>query len=70
MLDLNIGQNRRRTTRRLLVVASTTAVLAACSSVQPFKYTALHEIQPGPGLISGKDGVFVLYNGNETGSAE
>jgi hypothetical protein len=33
----------------------------ACTEVKPFEYTEIHEIQPGPGLLSGDDGEFVLF---------
>ncbi len=36
--------------------------LAACAQVKPFEYTEIHEIPPGPGLVSGEDGEFVLYS--------
>ncbi len=45
----------------LLFVALLSGTLAACSGVQPFEYTAVHEIPPGPGLISGEAGEFELY---------
>lgn len=44
----------------MLAIAALGA-LTACSNVQPFDYTAIDEIPPGPGLISGGDGEFVLY---------
>jgi hypothetical protein len=34
--------------------------LAACAA-KPFDYTAPDEIQPGPGLLTGEDGEFVIY---------
>jgi hypothetical protein len=34
--------------------------LAACAA-EPFDYTPPDEIQPGPGLLSGEDGEFVIY---------
>lgn len=36
-------------------------LLGACADVKPLEYTAIHEIPPGPGLLSGEDGEFVLY---------
>lgn len=46
------------------VLAALTAIglLAACSNVEPFNYTAIHEIPEGPGLFSGSDGEFDLYS--------
>lgn len=69
MSDLNQGQIRRRAFPCLLALAAL-GVLAACSNVRPFNYTAVHEIPPGPGLVSGEDGVFVLYRGGRAGNAE
>ncbi len=48
---------------RLWLFASFGAILlaTACTEVKPFEYTEIHEIQPGPGLLSGEDGEFVLY---------
>lgn len=50
--------------RRFLALAVLTGTLAACSGVQPFEYTEVHEIPPGPGLFSGETGEFELYRGN------
>ena len=48
--------------------AGTTATLTAvfllataCARIEPMEYTEIHEIQPGPGLLSGEQGSFVLY---------
>ena len=53
---------------RLKRGAGTAATLAAvfllataCARFEPLKYTEAHDIQPGPGLLSGKQGTFVLY---------
>ena len=66
MFDLIKGQTPQRAARQILAVAAL-GTLAACSNVQPFDYTAVHEIPPGPGLFSGEDGVFTLY---ESGRSE
>lgn len=47
--------------RRWLAVVWLSSLLAACSGMEPFAYTEVHEIPPGPGLISGEAGEFVLY---------
>ena len=47
--------------RRWLALAMLCGLLAACSGMQPFAYTEVHEMPPGPGLISGEDGEFELY---------
>jgi hypothetical protein len=36
-------------------------LLGACANVTPLEYTEIHEIQPSPGLLSGEDGEFVLF---------
>ncbi len=48
--------------KRLVLLAVLAAGLAACSGVQPYSYTPIDEIPPGPGLFSGEDGEFVLYS--------
>jgi hypothetical protein len=57
----NTGKPLHRAATRLLAVAVLAAGLAACSGMQPYNFTAVDEIPPGPGLISGEDGEFVLY---------
>lgn len=47
---------------RWLVLALLAGMLAACSGMEPFAYTEVHEIPPGPGLISGVAGEFVIYS--------
>ena len=46
---------------RWLCVAAFAAALAACSMGKSVDYTAIDEIPPGPGLLSGEDGEFTLY---------
>jgi hypothetical protein len=38
-------------------------LLAGCSGLhyEPFTYTAVGDMRPGPGLFSGADGEFVVY---------
>ncbi len=69
MLELIKGHNLQRAARRILAIAAVGA-LAACSNVQSFDYTAIDEIPPGRGLLSGGDGVFVLYPLEGTGKDE
>ena len=35
-------------------------LLGACAELKPLEYTEIHEIPPGPGLLSGEDGEFVI----------
>ena len=55
-------QTLRRMTAQLLAAAALGGALAACSNVEPFDYTAIHEIPDGHGLFSGSDGEFDLYS--------
>jgi len=35
-------------------------LLGACAEMKPLEYTEIHEIPPGPGLLSGEDGEYVI----------
>ena len=50
----------RRTACRVVIALAVGLGLAACAA-EPFDYTPVDEIQPGPGLLSGEDGEFVIY---------
>ncbi|MDF1587458.1 hypothetical protein [Marinimicrococcus flavescens] len=39
-------------------------VLGGCGSYEPFEVHQPEDIKPGPGLLSGSDGRFVLHRGN------
>jgi hypothetical protein len=39
-------------------------LLAGCADFEPFDPPVAGEMNPGPGLFSGPDGVFVLSRGN------
>ncbi len=54
-------KNFRQRLRLLVSAGAFLALLGACAQVKPLEYTEIHEIQPGPGLLSGEDGEFVLY---------
>ncbi len=49
-----------RDAARLAALATTVLLAAACAEIKPLDYTEIHEIPPGPGLLSGDDGAFVL----------
>jgi hypothetical protein len=49
-----------RMARRLVITLLAGLWLAACAA-EPFDYTPVDEIPPGPGLLSGEDGEFVIY---------
>lgn len=46
--------------RRWLILWLLGIWLSACAA-EPFDYTPADEIPPGPGLLSGEDGEFVVY---------
>ena len=52
-----------RFTRAGLLVTVVALTLGGCGVVKPFDYQATaDEMKPGPGLFSGDDGAFVLYD--------
>ena len=61
MTNENLGQVVKAGFKRLLVCGALAGMLGACSAVEPISYTPIDEIPPGPGLFSGEDGVFTLY---------
>ena len=52
---------RRPSSASMLLTVLLLAALSACGNVKPIDYTEPHDIQPGPGLLSGEDGEFLLY---------
>ncbi len=42
-------------------LAAVILLAAACAQFEPMEYTEIHDIQPGPGLLSGEEGAFILY---------
>jgi hypothetical protein len=46
--------------RRWLILLLAGIGLTACAA-EPFDYTPVDEIPPGPGLLSGEEGEFVIY---------
>jgi hypothetical protein len=46
--------------RRWLILLLGGIGLTACAA-EPFDYTPVDEIPPGPGLLSGEEGEFVVY---------
>jgi hypothetical protein len=61
MTNTKSGQATGRGFKRILAVGALAGTLAACSNVEPMSYTPVSEIPPGPGLFSGEDGVFTIY---------
>jgi hypothetical protein len=45
----------------LVLAGGMLLLLGACAEMKPLEYTEIHEIPPGPGLLSGEDGKFVLF---------
>lgn len=46
---------------RLMLLVAACGVMASCARLTPLDYRAIDEIRPGPGLLSGADGRFVIY---------
>lgn len=48
-----------------MIRGMTTAIallaLAACAAGEPLEATRIDDIPPGPGLLTGEDGEFVIY---------
>ncbi len=59
MAEMNNKQVRR--SPMLALAAGMLLLLGACAEMKPLEYTEIHEIPPGPGLLSGDDGKFVLF---------
>lgn len=53
-------KNFRQRLRLLASAGALLVLLGACAQVKPLEYTEIHEIQPGPGLLTGESGEFVL----------
>lgn len=50
--------------KRCIVLAglAVALLLAACaSSTEPFEYQQNNELKPGPGLLTGEEGVYTIY---------
>lgn len=58
----------RRFSSSMLLTALLLVALSACGNVKPIDYTEPHDIQPGPGLFSGKHGDFVLFGDRKPAS--
>jgi hypothetical protein len=55
-----MARRARGAIARLALAVGAALWLAACAA-EPFDYIPADEIPPGPGLLSGKDGEFVIY---------
>ncbi len=50
-------------TLRVIMLVLASGFLTGCASVEPFDYRpTADEMKPGPGLLSGEDGEFVIFN--------
>jgi hypothetical protein len=48
--------------RDCLIAVALAFVIGACATApEPFEYHPENELKPGPGLLSGEDGVFTIY---------
>ncbi len=66
MTHANSRPTTGRRFRRILAAGALAGALAACSNVEPMSYTPVSEIPPGPGLFSGEDGVFTIYDSSRS----
>ena len=46
---------------RLFSLILLALTIAACDGAKTFDYTAVDEIQPGPGLLTGETGEYTIY---------
>ncbi len=46
---------------RLVLVMAVAFFATACAEVEDFDYTPIGDIPPGPGMVSGDEGEFVIY---------
>ncbi|NIA67032.1 hypothetical protein HBA54_00325 [Pelagibius litoralis] len=53
--------NRALSAMAMVGLLALAVVLAGCADVKPLEYRAVDQIKPGPGLLTGEDGEFVLY---------
>lgn len=52
------------TMKQLIALAGLAALLvvtACASSPEPFEYEQNNELKPGPGLLTGEEGVYTIY---------
>lgn len=55
----------------LAVVLLAVLLAGGCAAgPKPFDYSAVDEVKPGPGLLSGDDGVFTIYGEPGTASPD
>ena len=62
--------NLIRAIRIAAVVAGLTAFGGCAVTPEPFEYQPDNELKKGPGLLSGEDGVFTIYQKREQPEAE
>lgn len=58
-----MGKRETGSSRRVRLASLALAMfLAACAAANPFEYHPIHEIPEGPGLVTGEDGEWVIYD--------
>ncbi len=56
-------------TLRVIILVLSVVFFTGCANVKPFDYQpTADEIKPGPGLLSGEDGEFVIWSLSSTAS--
>ena len=61
--------SRQIITQTAAISAAVCIVLSSCGG-EPYTYEPDHELKPGPGLFSGKDGVFTVVGSADKKEAE
>lgn len=46
---------------RLVLAMAVVFLATACAEVEDFEYVPSSEIQPGPGLVTGDGGEYIIY---------
>jgi len=55
----------------LIVMATAMVAINGCAGTpEPFEYQPDNELKSGPGLLSGEDGVFTIYQKPNEGDAD
>ena len=49
----------------LLIILGLAMLVAGCSGIEPYDPPDYKETPPGSGLLTGKDGEFIVYTKNE-----
>ncbi len=59
------SERRRGASVALILALGIGGLMGGCADVQPLDYRPVDQIKPGPGLLTGDKGEFVLYGSSE-----